>query len=102
MNQSIRMARHPMALEAAEECDVLLSTAHWSGYYAFPYSSKIPGELDFIEPLPSGCPDQVSSGYASSNTALFAVPPAADLSSTEASMLNTAAPAPSSKDSWRL
>lgn len=28
------MARHPMALKVAEECDVLLATCHWSGYYA--------------------------------------------------------------------
>ena len=40
------MARHPMALEAAEECDVLLSTAHWSGYYAitlFPFTAHWSG-----------------------------------------------------------
>jgi len=28
------MARHPMALTVAEECDVLLATCHWCGYYA--------------------------------------------------------------------
>ena len=36
------MARHPMALKVAEECDVLLSTAHWCGYYAitlFPFTA---------------------------------------------------------------
>ena len=37
------MARHPMALVVAEECDVLLSTAHWCGYYAitlFPFTKS--------------------------------------------------------------
>ena len=28
------MARHPMSLKIAEECDAMFSTVYWSGYYA--------------------------------------------------------------------